>query len=285
MKSKNNIEQVLSRVDNLPALPAVADEALRILNDSNSSKNDVVKIVSKEQSFIAKILAIANSPIYGLRREVSTLSFAVFVLGLKEIKKALFALAFVKSFQMEKDKYFNPEGFWVHSFVVGNLSRKISMDLDLTNSGEAFIAGFLHDFSISILHREFKTEFEDIQNLVATGVSFDYAEKEILGVTHADIAKSVLGRWGFPDILIDTVTNHHTPALAKRDKKLVSVVHLADYITHVYEVANCVSDKGFELDESIIETLHFASRDSLNEFIGTYRDFIDEQIDSIRNLL
>jgi HD-like signal output (HDOD) protein len=285
VKNKKDIEQILSRVDNLPPLPAVADEALRILNDNNSSKNDVVKIVSREQSFIAKILAIANSPIYGLRKEVSTLSFAVFVLGLKEIKKAVFALAFVKSFQMEKDKYFNPESFWVHSFVVGNLSRKIAMDLDLMNSGEAFISGFLHDFSISLLHREFKAEFVEIYKLVETGVSFDSAEKEILGVTHSEIAKSVLGKWDLPDILIDTVSNHHTPSLSERDKRLTSIVHLADYITSKLDVASCTPDNKFELDESIIETLHFSNEESLNEFIESYREYISEQIDSIRNLL
>jgi HD-like signal output (HDOD) protein len=186
---------------------------------------------------------------------------------------------------MEKDKYFNPESFWVHSFVVGNLSRKIAMDLDLMNSGEAFISGFLHDFSISLLHREFKAEFVEIYKLVETGVSFDSAEKEILGVTHSDIAKSVLGKWDLPDILIDTVSNHHTPSLSERDKRLTSIVHLADYITSKLDVASCTPDNKFELDESIIETLHFSNEESLNEFIESYREYISEQIDSIRNLL
>lgn len=285
MKSKSNIKKVLSRVHNLPALSSVADEAMKILNDKNSSKNNIVQIIAKEQSFISRILTIANSPIYGLRREVSTLSFAVFILGLKEIKKVVFALAFMDSFKMVPDKYFYPEKFWLHSFVVGNLSRKIAMDLNIINSGEAFIAGFLHDFPISLLHRDFKEEFEDICDLVATGFTFNYAEKEILGISHTDIAKLVLDSWEFPQVLVDAVVNHHTPSLSERDKTLASVVHLADYITETLEIANCKWDKPFIMDESIIETLNLESIDKINEFAETYREYINEQIDSIKDLL
>ncbi len=285
VKSKTNIKQVLEKIHNLPALPAIADEAMRILNDKDSSKNDVVKIISKEQSFISKILAIANSPIYGLRKEVSTLSFAVFVLGLKEIKKVVFALAFLESFKMVKDNHFNPEAFWLHSFVVGNLSRKIALDLDIMNSGEAFIAGFLHDFSVSVIHRDFKSEFVEIHEVVSNGATFTYAEKELLGLSHTEISKIVLDNWSFPDILVDAIVNHHKPSLANYDKELTAVVHLADYITNTFEIANCSWDKDFEIDESVIETLHFSNMDSLTEFTEKYREFINEQIASIRNLV
>lgn len=285
MKSKKEIKEILERIKNLPALPSVADEALRILNNSNSSKNDVVNIVSKEQSFIAKILTIANSPIYGLRKEVSTLSFAVFVLGLREIKKVLFALSFLTSFKMTKDKNFNPEKFWIHSFVVGNLSRKIAMDLDIQNSGEAFISGFLHDFSVSVLHRDFKEEFNEIIKLVNDGFVYDEAELKVLGLRHTDISKIVLDSWDFPNIIIDAVVSHHKPSEAKYDGSLTSVVHFADYITNKFEVADLCWDRDFELDESIVEKLQFSSLDSLHEFAETYVGYIKDQIHSIRNLV
>ncbi len=285
MKNRKNIEQILEKINNLPALPSVADEAIRILNDSNSSKNDVVNIVSKEQSFIAKILAIANSPIYGLRKEVSTLSFAVFVLGLREIKKVLFALSFLESFKMTKDRYFDPEKFWVHSFVVGNLSRKIAMDLDIQNSGEAFIVGFLHDFAISILHRDFKEEFNEISKLVQDGLEYEEAEFKVLGVSHYEVPQIVLENWDFPDIIIDAVVHHHNPSESKLDQSLTSVVHFADYITQKFNIASCDWDKNFKLDESIVEKLHFSSLESLDEFAETYVSYINEQIHSIRNLV
>lgn len=285
VKNKNNIATILHRIHNLPALPTIANEALRILNDNNSSKNDVVNIISKEQSFIAKILTIANSPIYGLRKEVSTLSFAVFILGIKEIKKVVLALAFIESFKMVKDKYFNPEEFWLHSFIVANLSRKIAMDLNLNNTGEAFVAGFLHDFSVSVLHRDFGEEYAQIIDLVSQNMPFESAEKQILGVTHYDISKIVLNNWEFPEILTDAVANHHTPSVAEIDKKLTSVIHLADYMTTYLKIANCKWDRDFKLDESILDTLHFSNLNSLNDFVESYREFINTQTNSIRNFL
>ena len=285
MKNKTEIERILSKIENLPALPQVADEALRILNDDSSSKSDLVKIISKDQSFIAKILTIANSPIYGLRREVSTMSFAVFVLGLKEIKKVVFAIAFMESFKMVRDKTFNPEKFWLHSFVVANLSRRIAMDLDITNSGEAFVVGFLHDFVISILHRDFKPEFEEICNLVEQGTTHYAAEQKVLGLTHTDVAEKVLEMWELPKIIVDSVAFHHSPSNAESDKVLTSVVHLADYIAQEHSDAKCIWDNEIVLDESIIDILQFSNKNSLDEFTQSYSEFINEQIQSIRTLV
>lgn len=285
MKNKKNINEILEKIKSLPALPQIADEALRILNDKNSSKSDLVKIISKDQSFISKILTIANSPIYGLRREVSTMSFAVFILGLKEIKKVVFAIAFMQSFRMERDKYFNPDNFWLHSFVTANLARKIAMDLDIINSGEAFVVGFLHDFAISILHRDFKLEFEEISDLTSTGIRHTVAEKQILTLTHSEIAEIVLERWGLPKIIVDAVRFHHTPSKSKGDKVLTSVVHLADYITSVQKIGLCEWESDLGLDESVIDTLQFNSKESMEKFIEPYNEFIKEQIESIRTLM
>jgi len=285
MKAKNNITDILQRVNNIPALPIIVDEALRILNDKSSSKNDVVNIISKEQSFIAKILHVSNSPIYGLRKEVSTLSFAVFILGIKEIKKIVLALAFIESFKMTKDAYFDPQEFWLHSVVVGNLSRKIAMDLNINNTGEAFVGGFLHDFTISILHRDFKEEFNEISKIAIENSKFEATVEIVLGITHPEISKIILNNWEFPDILVDAIANHHSPSSAEIDKKLTSVIHLADYATHFLKAAECKWDKNFNLDESILDILHFSSISSINEFVETYREFINIQINSIRNLL
>jgi len=285
MKKDNNISDILQRIHSIPALPKIVDEALRILNDKNSNKNSIVSIISKEQSFISKILTVANSPIYGLRKEVSTLSFAVFILGIREIKKIVMALAFIESFKMTKDNYFDPQEFWLHSLVVGNLSRKIAMDLNINNTGEAFVSGFLHDFSISVLHRGFSNEYSEICKLASENFTYENAEKTVLGMIHSEISKIILTNWEFPDILIDAITNHHTPFLAEIDKRLTAVIHLADYSTHYLNVATCKWDKDFKLDESILDLLHFSSITSLNEFTETYREFINIQINSIRNLL
>jgi HD-like signal output (HDOD) protein len=285
VKNKAEIEKIIGKIENLPALPQVADEALRILNDDSSSKSDLVKIISKDQSFISKILTIANSPIYGLRREVSTMSFAVFVLGLKEIKKVVFAIAFMESFKMKRDKNFDPEAFWLHSFVVANLSRRIAMDLDITNSGEAFVVGFLHDFAISVLHRDFKPEFNEVCNLVEQGVKHDVAEKKVLGLSHTDVAEKVLEMWALPKIIVNSVKFHHSPADAEADKVLTAVVHLADYITQDLSVAKCICDNDIVLDESVIDILQFSDRNKLNEFTQSYSEFITEQIQSIRTLV
>jgi len=282
--NKNRINDKLSKICNLPALPNIVNEALRMLNDPDTSNNDLIKIFSKDQSFIAKILTIANSPIYGLRREVSTLDFAILVLGFNEIKNIIFAISFIESFRNERDRYFNQSGFWLHSFITANVARRICEDLDVKKRGEAFVAGFLHDFGISILHRYLHSEFVQIYNNVATGMSYYDAERSVMNLNHFEIGEILMEKWSLPYILSDAIRYHHDPSSANVDKELASIVHLADYMCQYFNIGNFEWDEGIEIDRKIINILNFPNRDNFYEFIESYKDFFNQQIDSIRYL-
>ena len=281
---ENRINDKLSKICNLPALPSIVNEALRMLNDPDTSNSDLIKIISKDQSFITKILTIANSPIYGLRREVSTLDFAILVLGFNEIKNIVFAISFIESFRNEQDRYFNQSGFWLHSFLTANVARRICEDLNIKKTGEAFVAGFLHDFGISILHRFLHYEFVQIYNDVATGMSYFDSERSVLNLNHFEIGEILMNKWCLPYILSDAVRYHHNPSSANVDKELASIVHLADYMCQYFNIGNFEWDEGIELDSKIIKILNFPNRNKLDEFIESHKEFFNQQVDSIRYL-
>ena len=65
------------------------------MNSKTTNNQQLIDIISKEQSFVAKVLAIANSPIYGLRKEVSTIDFAIMILGYNELRHIVFVISFL----------------------------------------------------------------------------------------------------------------------------------------------------------------------------------------------
>jgi HD-like signal output (HDOD) protein len=54
------IEATLDKIYNLPALPDIVTEALSLLNSKTTSNHQLIELISKEQSFVVKVLALAN---------------------------------------------------------------------------------------------------------------------------------------------------------------------------------------------------------------------------------
>ena len=140
----DQIVEKLQKVENLPAVPKVLEEISKLFDSPDISINKISKIVGKDQSLTLKILSIANSPLYGLRRIVTSIDNAVLVLGIHEVKSIVTSLKMTSSIKTSPDKYFDPNKFWHHSMVVGILAQRISKDLGFNFEGDGFVAGMLH---------------------------------------------------------------------------------------------------------------------------------------------
>ncbi|HEX3073546.1 MAG TPA: HDOD domain-containing protein, partial [Ignavibacteriales bacterium] len=62
---KERSYNVLKRVNALPSMPVIALEVSEIISDPRSTAADLGRAISKDQGLTAKILTVANSPLYG----------------------------------------------------------------------------------------------------------------------------------------------------------------------------------------------------------------------------
>ena len=282
LEKKQRTELVLKNVYNLPPMPQVIDETLRLLNSNTSTVRELTAVIIKDQSLVTKILSIANSPLYGLQRRVSTIDFAVTILGYAELRNIVLILSMIESFKNKTDKYLDQKEFWMHSYLVGSACKKLSDDLKLQKSSEAFISGFLHDLGVTVMHRYFHSNFVTINDLVLNeGMNHLDAETEILGLTHGEIGTILLEKWNFPNSLCDPVRYHHTPGISS-NKELASLIHLVDYMTQKFELGNFKWDEKIELDEEAIKEMKLHDKNHVDEFIESYREMFQEQLQNIR---
>jgi len=61
---------LIARLQSIPTLPTVALRVMEITANPKSSANDLMDIISPDVSLTSKILKIANSPFYGLKKEL-----------------------------------------------------------------------------------------------------------------------------------------------------------------------------------------------------------------------
>jgi len=274
-------ELALSNVYNLPAMSATMLEVSKLLDDPSTNTAVLSKIIGKDQGLSTKILSIANSPLYGLTRKVSTIDFAILIIGYQDIKNIVVALTMVDSFRNKSDKYLDQNSFWMHSMLSGTASKRVAEDLGFRIGSEAFVAGLLHDLGLPVMHKFFKSEFEDIVNdFKENEVPILEAEIKYLGMDHQEIGNFLATKWSLPEHLSSSILYHHKPSNAPEEDVLTSIVHLVDYMTQKLEVGGYYLDQGYELDETVLEVLGIGSMEELDTFVESYRELFTDELNS-----
>jgi putative nucleotidyltransferase with HDIG domain len=196
-------------------------------------------IISPDVSLTTKILKIANSPFYGLTRGISSLKHAVTVLGFKEIRNLVISTVAFESFKnLKQNGKFDINKFWRHSFYCALAAKTIAVDLK-NGSNDLFVAGLVHDIGKLAMYVTFPDEFmmqAEIMSPMKMKFTTFEAEKDIFGMTHDEVGMKLLKKWMFPESLINAVGYHHHPQDADKKSPFPIIVHVADILTHVYEM-------------------------------------------------
>ncbi|MCP4269175.1 MAG: HDOD domain-containing protein [Candidatus Brocadiaceae bacterium] len=240
---------LVAKIRSMPTLPTIALSVMGVTSDPESSANDLMKIIEPDISLTTKILKISNSPFYGLTREVSSLQHAITVLGFTEIRNLVISTVAFESFKnLKQDGRFEIKKFWKHSFCCGLAAKLIASDLN-NKSNELFVAGLIHDIGKLAMYLTFPVEFmkhvEIMSPLKIKYTAFE-AENGVFGMTHDEVGMKLLERWMFPKSLISAVGFHHRPQEADKKSLYPVIIHIADILTHVYEMEGEGEDNSFD---------------------------------------
>jgi len=284
-QKKERTQLVLKRVTSLSPVPKILSEVLELLKDLNTSPHTLARAISKDQSIVVKILTIANSPFYGLAKRVSSIEYAIMILGFNEIRNIVTALSLMESMKNKSDEYMDQKSFWLHSYITATTAKKIADDMGIRESNDVFIGGLLHDLGISVIHRYMHSDFISITENVKKGMKYLEAENFQLGMDHQSVGYTLLKNWNIPESICEMVKYHHTPNLSSNTKILTSIIHLADYMTQKLQLAKFNWDDDLEFSKEASEILQLKEAEELEKFISMYHEPILLQIDSLRYLI
>jgi len=272
----------LLSIRNLPSIPIITKRVLDLLDDPMTSTGNISDLINKDQALVARVLTVANSPLYGLPRKVPSIEFAILILGFNQIRQIVLALSMFDTFKNQDSEYWNRREFSEHSFMTAMAAKAIADDLGYAKTSEAFTAGLLHDLGLVVTEKYFNKDFVQICDLVTNkSVSFEQAEREVMDLTHQEIGKILCDRWHLPENLGKAIFFHHNPSENEDNVMLSAIVHLADYTTNSLDCGAFRWDVNLELDEKIIEILEFGSKEYVENFIQSYKEHLEEQLESL----
>jgi len=123
IEKENRRRNYLLSIRNLPSIPAITKNVLDLLDDPMTSTADISNSINKDQALVARILTVANSPLYGLPRKVPSIEFAILILGFNQVKQIVMALSMFDSFKNGDSKYWDRRNFWEHSFMTAMAAK------------------------------------------------------------------------------------------------------------------------------------------------------------------
>jgi len=225
----------IDQVQSLPPLPAVVHRILEVTNSPDSSAEDVSEALSGDQAIAAKILRVANSPFYGLGRQISQLSRAVVLLGTRAVRNMVLGICARDTLTRGADQSPEHAAIWQHSIAVAAASDLIARKAGLKVPEEAFVAGLLHDTGQLAMAIFQPDSFRTLFRQRVTGQGFLALEREQFGVDHTEAGFRILTAWRLPEKLCRVAQRHHRSEIDSEDspKKLLPVVMLADTMAHV----------------------------------------------------
>ena len=226
--------RLVQRIVDLPTLPIIVPQVLRLVEDHRASAGDLAKVIGSDQALTSRILRLANSAFYGFRREIITINHAVVLLGFDTVKSiVLAATVFDTLTDGDVVSNFDREQFWLHVGSVAAAARRIARSLRAVDAEAAFVGGLLHDVGKVVLDRFFHRRYaEAARRATNDPCLIRQAETALFSVNHAEVGRWLTERWRFPAAIVEPVAFHHRPAVSSPDSRgLVSIVHLADIVT------------------------------------------------------
>jgi putative nucleotidyltransferase with HDIG domain len=234
IQMKERLEQVVNNIGQLPSMPDIAAKVINMVNDPDETFQHIAEEISKDQSITTNVLKLCNSAYFSRGKEILSVERATVTLGIKEVKDIVFIAATKSILDKEILGYDLAKGeLWKHGLAVAVLSKKIAIMKHKQEIADiAFTGGIIHDVGKTVLALYVQSSFKEILSLVESKqITFQTAEREIMGFDHQDIGEKILSKWGFPQKLRDIVGYHHQPEKAPADSKmLVSIVHIANTI-------------------------------------------------------
>jgi putative nucleotidyltransferase with HDIG domain len=216
--------ELLQQSDLVPPLPDLVARLLTMLARADTEPADLEGLLQNDQVLVARMLAMVNSPFYGLHRPIRSVKDAVMVLGFRGVRGLVLATSTVKLLQRDFACYgHEPRGLWLHAIAVAAGSRRIARacGVPADDAETLFVAGLLHDIGKLVLVGRLEGAGDD-------DVAF---ERERLGIDHTEMGALVAARWNLAPEIQRTIGGHHGEPAGVRSAPC-AVVRLADALAH-----------------------------------------------------
>jgi HD-like signal output (HDOD) protein len=187
-----DLERVLASIETMSAQRPVAAQIVSVANSDDTDARALSRILAGDVALAGRVMKLANSAYFGMRGRVTSLQFAVTVVGFTTVR----TMATVALTNLDDESRL-PENFWDISTSLALAAAALAPRFG-ERPQDALCIGLLAQMGIALLHHN---DPEGYAELVASEPAFfgrRTAEVQRYGIHALRLTAVALEEWGFP---------------------------------------------------------------------------------------
>lgn len=224
-------DKIVEKFNNSKTLPHVAVLVTQMVNDDKSTMRDFEEIIQMDPVLVSRLLKLVNSPFFGLKDKVDSISRAVVYVGMKNLRNLVAVEGLRNMFKDEGDEGFSRQRLWLHSATVAILSDMIGKRIFGDAREDLFLAGIIHDIGLIAIDQVAGEELRAACRLYGSEKkSLIECERELVGADHAEVGFKLAKEWKMPEDVVAAIRFHHNAEKSQEPSSVPGIVQLAEYI-------------------------------------------------------
>lgn len=202
---RTELEITLLHCRNLPSPPSVAMQIIALAQDPNATLGAAAQLISVDPALSARLLRVANSPLYATRRRIDTLTQAMAMLGLNATLSLALGFSLIHGLRGHNGTAELQERIWRRSVLAAMAARQLGQQTSLKRAETLMLAGLLQDIGRLALLQAMPEEYAALCAGTEDNATLLALERERFDADHADVGAWLARRWNLPDYLVEAI--------------------------------------------------------------------------------
>ena len=220
---RQDIADLIEQSAAIPSVPQVVVRFLEITQDPQFDYGKLVDLLASDPGMTGEILRLANSALFGVSRQITSIRQAMTLLGVRRIR-SLVLTRYLISVVNDRSTVLDVRYFWRRSLTSAALAAKLHPNLAQNTLSQALLA----DVGIVLMAKALGEDYRPIGERYVPGGADETVslEQERFDTTHGEVTALLLDRWQLPALITDTVKHHHGEPPADADPNVRTMVQL-----------------------------------------------------------
>jgi HD-like signal output (HDOD) protein len=214
----------------LPTMPDVARELIATMHDEDTPFERVRHAIARDPALTAKLIRLANSARFGLRRQVASLDDAITLVGLNQVRTLAMAACLGSSFTAVRGV--DSAAFWQESMAIAGYAQWLARTLG-ADAQQAWLVGFMVRLGELVIAQKMPDRIEEIERLPHFAGGRWEREQSVLGFTEGAVTAALARRWNFPEAIAHALETASDPVQADPFCRMGGILHIATLLAEL----------------------------------------------------
>lgn len=192
----------------LPLFRPIALKMLKVVSQEDVEFAAIASLLQSDPGFAAEVLALANSPMWGMLQQVNSLMRAIVVLGLERMKALAMTVA-LQSFARNLQDTREIQNCWIHSLAAALVAEGFAPLYGIARD-HAYTAGLMHDLGRLGLLKAYPAQYSAVLTKTHNSqMAVNESERQLFQVDHCQAGGWLAKTWAFPEEFRSVAEHHH----------------------------------------------------------------------------